>query len=386
MGFRSADSSASLSLQLADQDLILLDCKAQLTLFGRSLRPRGRIGKKDLRDFTLHMATCLSSGIPIVQALRDIEKGMAGKPLGGIIIELREEISSGSRVAEALAHHPEAFSDMYISLASAGESSGNLDVIFEELVNYLEWSDDLAGKVHQAMVYPALLAAAVLGLFLLMLTVVIPRFMSVFTDLDYELPVLTRRVLALGDAFSTWWPAMLGGLIALFVGHLVMKRSVWGRHKLDRLIFEAPVVGDFVQRLILSRFSKNFVMLFGAGVDIVRVLEMLEGIVGNSYIARQIADARERVMTGETLGEAFNRCSGFPPLVKRLIIVGENTGSLDRTLGKAAEYLDKEIPRKLKQVFTVAEVGIIVLLGGMVAISALAMLLPIFSVQSQMIK
>ncbi len=385
-GFRQSLNSMTLGQELATQNLILLDSKPQLKLLGASLKLRGRIKRRELRDFTLHMATCLSSGIPIVTALRDIEVSMAGHRIGEIIVDIREEISSGSQVAEALAHHPEAFSDLYIALIRAGEGSGSLDVTFAELVNYLEWSDELQSKVRQAMIYPAILASAAVGLFLLMVVFVIPRFMGIFSELDYELPLLTQRVMAVGDAVNTWWPLILSFVALVVFAFKWAKRSPQGRYAIDKTMLRLPVVGGFTHKLVLSRFSKNFVMLFGAGVDIIRVLEMLQLIVGNSVIAKEIADARERVLTGETLAEAFEESPSFPPLVRRLIAVGESTGSLDTTLGKAAEYLDKEIPRKLKQIFTLAEAGIILILGGMIAVCALALLLPIFSVQSQIMK
>ncbi len=380
-GMRQAANVAALARDLTAQNMILIDGRPSLRLFGG-----GRVRRRDLLDFTLHMATSLGAGIPVIQALRDAEAGMAGQGFARVIKDLREEISSGSQVAEAMSHHPDVFPQLYLALISAGESSGNLDGTLAELVRYLEWADDLEGKVKQALIYPAILATATLGLFLLMIIFVIPRFMEVFQELDYQLPTLTLRVLATGAFFRHWWPFLFGGVAALVTGLRMLARSERGRLALDHLLLNLPIVGGFQRNLALSRFARNFAMLFASGIDILRVLALLERVVGNSVLAAEIATARQRVVTGDTLSRAFADSPYFPPLLKRLIGVGEQAGSLDKTLAKAAEYLDKELPRAIKRLFTLLEAAIIVVLGALIAISALAMLLPIFQIQGQLMK
>ena len=381
-GLRQAPSVSALAQELSAQNLILLSGRPTFGLFGRG----GRIRRQDLLDFTLHMATSLGAGIPVIQALRDVEAGMSGQRFGAVIKALREEISSGSQVAEAMSHHPDVFPELYLALVSAGESSGNLDATLAELVTHLEWSTDLQGKIKKALLYPGILASATLGLFLLMVVFVIPRFMAVFQELDYELPTLTLRVLAVGSFFQHWWPFLVGGVAALVIGLRLVKRSERGRYELDRLTLSLPVVGGFRRQLALSRFARNFAMLFGSGLDILRVLTLLQRVVTNSVVAAEIAEARRRVVSGDTLARAFAGSPNFPPLLKRLISVGEQSGNLDATLTKAADYLDKELPRAIKRLFTVLEALIIVLLGALIAVSALSMLLPIFQIQGQITK
>jgi type IV pilus assembly protein PilC len=380
-GMRQAADVAALARELGAQNLILLEGRPSLRLFGAN-----RVQRRDLLDFTLQLATSLGAGIPVIQALRDAEAGMAGQGFARVIKDLREEISSGSQVAEAMSHHPDVFPELYLALVAAGESSGNLDGTLAELVSYLEWADELSSKVKQALLYPAILAAATIGLFLLMITFVIPRFLEVFQELDYQLPTLTLRVLATGEFLRHWWPFLLGGVAVLVTGLRMLARTRRGRFTLDRLLLELPVIGGFRRNLALSRFARNFAMLFASGIDILRVLTLLERVVDNSVLAAEIAAARQRVVTGDTLARAFAETPYFPPLLKRLIGVGEQAGSLDKTLAKAAEYLDKELPRALKRLFTLLEAAIILVLGGLIAISALSMLLPIFQIQGQLLK
>lgn len=382
-GVRQAGSAAALAQDLAAQNLILLSSSKMSALFSARGR-RGAIKARDLRDFTLHMATCFGAGIPIIQALRDIEEGMDGSSLQEVIADVRREISSGSTLAKALSHQGSAFPRLYVTLIDAGERSGNLDRSFAELLDYLEWHGELKGKIKQALIYPSILVCGVVGLFMLMLLFVLPRFLGIFEELDYELPALTRNVIALSDWLRFGWPFLLGGAVALVAGIKFLGRRDSGRQRLDRLALEFPLVGGFVRTLALSRFARNFAMLFGAGVDILGVLAMLKNVVGNAALAQEIEGARARIVAGQTVALAFDQARYFPPLIKRLIAVGESAGNLDATLVKAAEYLDAELPRALKKFFTIMDAVIIAVLGLLIAVAALAMLLPIFSIQGEL--
>ena len=383
-GVRQATDAAVLARELAAQDLILLSSRRLSSLFSAGKGRVRAVKDKDLRDFTLHMATCFGAGIPIIQALRDIEEGLAGTSFQDVVSDIRKEISNGSTLANALSHQGSAFPELYITLIDAGERSGALDHAFAELLDYLEWSGELKGKVKQALIYPGILITGVLGLFTLMLLFVLPRFMGIFEELDYELPALTRNVMALSDWMQVGWPYLLVGTIGAVVGYKQARKRPGGRYFLDSFMLRIPVVGGFVANLALSRFARNFAMLFGAGIDILGVLAMLRNVVGNSVLSKEIDEVRAKVVGGQTLAAAFEDSPYFPPLVKRLIIVGESAGNLDVTLAKAGEYMDAELPRALKKFFTIMDAAIIALLGALIAVAALAMLLPIFSIQGEL--
>jgi len=382
-GIRRARDSESLGQQLFAQNLTLLNARQTLGSLGLAFSFAGRAGKKDLRDFTIHCAMCLGAGIPMLTALRDYEIESAKGAFKNIISDIREEISSGAQVDEAFAKHPEVFSEIYIAMLSAGQQSGNLDESFEELISHIEWNDDLNSQSKQAMVYPAILMSGVLGLFLLMMLYVIPRFMGVFSEQDFELPTLTVKVMNAGDMFGAYWPFMLVGIAAIWAGLTAARRTEQGRYITDLIWLKTPVVGGFAHKLALSRFSRQFSLLFASGVDLLRVLRLLQRVVGNAAMARELGVIHDRVTGGETLAASFALTKHFPSLVTRLISVGEKSGSLDATVIKAAEYYDKELPRALKQAFTVLEAIIIAVLGGLVVLFALALLMPIFEMRSQ---
>ncbi len=383
-GIRQSTSAVALAQELASQDLILLQSRRLSKLLSLAGRKGKKVKGKELRDFTLHMATCFGAGIPIIQSLRDIEDGMEGSPFQDVIADIRKEVRNGSTLAKALSHQGEAFPNLYITLIDAGERSGSLDRSFVELLDYLEWIGELRGKIKQALIYPSILVTGVIGLFMLMLLFVLPRFLGVFEDMDFELPTLTARVLA----FSYWlrfaWPFLVIGLFLAVAGFKYLRRRPGGRYWLDKLALRVPVVGSFVANLALSRFARNFAMLFGAGIDILGVLGMLKNVVGNAVLSQEIGEIRSRVLAGQTLSRAFEESDWFPPLVKRLIAVGESAGNLDVTLAKAGEYMDQELPRALKKFFTIMDAVIIAVLGVLIAVAALSMLLPIFAIQGEL--
>ncbi len=383
-GIRNAADVAALTQALFAQDLILIESKSTLGSLGKSFSFAGRAGRRELRDFTLNISTSLAAGIPILSALRDFEAETRSGAFRDIIADIRNDISGGTQVAEALAKHPEVFSEIYVAMVTAGQDTGNLAETFGELVAYLEWFDDLQGKTKQAMVYPAVLLAGVMGLFVLLMLYVLPRFMGLFEGMDFELPGLTKAVISVWEGFGRWWPFMLGGGIAAVVGFKLFHRTEQGHYLTDLALLRIPVVGGFMHKLSLSRFARHFSLLFSSGTDLLRLLELLQRVVGNEVLAKDLAMIHQRVTSGETLAASFAESRNFPPLIQRLIAVGEKTGQLDTSLAKAADFLDKEIPRALKQAFTLFEAIIIALLGGLIAVSALSILLPIFQMRSNL--
>lgn len=375
-GLRQAPDARQLADDLLEQGLVLLRSKPTVGLFSGTRR----IKRKDLRDFTQHMSTCLGAGVTAVAAIEDFQRQSSGA-FGEILADIRNDINSGTQLDEAFARHPQVFSQVYLSLVASGQRSGALDTVFEELVAFLEWSESLRSQTTQAMIYPAILMVGIIGLFLLMMLFVIPRFTAIFEGIDMELPTLTVRVMAMGTFMGHWWWLIFGSIGAVVAGARALFRTERGAFWRDRALLGMPVVGVFLRKIALSRFSKTFSMIFASGVDLLRTLDLMPGVVGNRVMGAQVARIRARVAGGESLTSAFADADLFPPLVQRLVSVGEKTGSLDTSLRKASEYLDKEIPRDLKKAFTIFEAVIIALLGVMVCVAALALLMPIMSIK-----
>lgn len=382
-GIRAADDAAALSTALLEQGLIMLRCRPTMGSLGQMFSSAGRAGRRELRDFTQHMATCLVAGVPAVTALSDYQQQAEGA-FGDVIADIRNDVSSGTALDDSFARHPYVFGAVYLAMVSAGQKSGNLDDAFIELVAYLEWQENLRAQTTQALIYPAILVVGIIGLFLLLMLFVIPRFSDMFNQVDFELPAMTLHMMALGTFLGHWWwlLGLAGG--GLWVGARLLFATERGRYGRDRTLLALPVLGAFVRKLALSRFAKTMALILASGLDLLRALDLMQGVVGNSVVSRQLGVIRSRVATGETLQQAFAEADVFPPLMQRLVSVGEKTGSLDTSLRQASEYLDREIPRDLKKAFTIFEAVIITILGVMVCVAALSLLMPIMQIKSSL--
>ncbi len=379
-GIRQSATEDSLANELLESGLVLLKTRAAIGSLGQLFSSSGHTGAKELRDFTQHMATCLSAGITAVTAMDDFQHQTKGV-FAEVIADIKGDVSSGTQLDESFARHPQVFPPVYLALVQAGQSSGNLDNAFEELVAYLEWNENLRSQATQALIYPAMLMTAIIGLFLLMMMFVIPRFSGLFEELGNELPALTQGVLATGTFMGHWWWLILGSITGGIIGLKLFFRTERGQYARDRALLKTPVMGTFIHKIALSRFARTFSLIFASGTDLLQLMNLIQGVVNNKVMARELAEIRNRVVSGETLTASFNDSDSFPVLIKRLIALGEKTGSLDTSLMKASDYLDREIPRDLKKVFTIFEALIIAVLGALVCIAALALLMPIMSIR-----
>lgn len=378
-GVRQAVDAEELARELMNQGLVVLRTSRTFGSLGKMFSPGHRKARQELKEFTQHMATCLGAGITAVSAIGDFQATTTGF-FHEVLGDIKGDVSSGTQLDEAFSRHPKLFGPVFLALVAAGQNSGGLDDAFEELVSYLEWSEDLRSQTTQALIYPAMLMSGIMGLFLLMMFYVMPKFAGIFSDSNFELPALTVNVMAFGEFMITWWWAIFGSLGAAIVGMKMYFATDAGAFRRDGWMLRLPVIGGFQRKLALSRFAKTFALIIASGVDLMKVLDLMTGVVGNLVMAKEISTVRQRVATGQSLTEAFEDADLFPPLVLRLIAVGEKTGSLDTSLRKVSDHLDKEIPRDLKKAFTIFEGVVIAVLGLMVCVAALALLMPIMSV------
>jgi len=379
---RAADTD-QLTAELMQQGLVLLGSKTSFGAWAAAYSPGLRKARQELREFTQHMATCLGAGITAVAAIGDYQES-TDDLFFEILGEVKGDVSSGTQLDEAMSRHPQLFSPVYLAMVTAGQNSGGLDSAFTELVSYLEWSEDLRSQTTQAMIYPAMLFSGIIGLFLLMMFFVMPRFESMFAGANFELPPLTIKVMAFGAFLGQWWWLLGAVIVALVLGTKAYFRTDAGALNRDRLLLNLPVVGTFQRKIVLSRFTKTFALIFASGVDLMSLLELMKAVVGNRVMAAEIETIRQRVASGESLSEAFADADVFPPLVQRLVAVGEKTGTLDTSLMKVSQHLDKEIPRDLKKAFSLFEGIVIAVLGLMVCVASLSLLMPIMSIRADM--
>lgn len=289
-----------------------------------------------------------------------------------------EDLRGGSSLSDALSRHPAIFSDIYISTVKAGETSGGLVPVLQHLTNYLEWQDALTSEIKRATIYPTTVLIAVLGLIGVLVGFVFPKILPVILGLKVPLPFITRALIAASNFVRHGWYWILLAGASFFVLIRLFKVNEGGRLILDAIKLRLPVIGALVEKICLSRFSHHLGILLGSGIDISQSLSMAERVVGNAVIAQAVSEAREKVIQGGALWRSLQETGVLPPLVIRMIFIGETTGTLDSTLQRVTEFYDREIPAAVKKLFAVLEPLIIAVLAGIVLLVALSIFIPLY--------
>jgi type IV pilus assembly protein PilC len=371
-----AEDEAQLTMTLREMDLYLVNAKvddSSAPIF--ITRP---VKRRELINFTVHLAAAIGGGIPILQAFEDLELQTTNRRMKGAIGVIMEDLRGGSSLSDALSRHPHIFSDIYVSMIKAGETSGSLVQVLQHLTSFLEWQDGLASEVKRATIYPATVLIAVIGLVGVLVGFVFPRILPVILSLKQPLPFVTRAVMGVSNFVVHGWYWILLAGASFFVLIRLLKASESGLLIVDAMKLRLPVIGGLVEKICLSRFSHHLGILLRTGVDISQSLSISERVVGNAVIAQAVSEAREKVIQGGALWRSLQETGVFPPLVIRMIFIGETTGTIDSTLERVTEFYDREIPGTVKKLFAVLEPVIIMLLAAVVLMVALSIFLPLY--------
>ena len=339
----------------------------------------GKIKPREVITFTHHLSTVLSAGIPILQGLEDLIEQTSDARFRHMVTEIKNDVQGGSRLSEALMRHPKAFSELYVNILKAGEATGELDKVLQDLASFMEWQEEMRGNIKQATMYPMILFVAIILLVGFLFAFVFPKITGILLELGIPLPLPTRIVIAVSNFMRHNWYYILAGIFAIVIALKIIVRYSWGRMALDRFKLSIPVFGELMRKISLSRFSHFMALLFKAGVDIIQSLTVVEKVVGNEVIAKIIRGAREQVRTGYHLSESLKKSKQFPPLVVRMVEIGEASGEMDKSLERVSKYYDREIPMTIKRVFAIVEPAMLGFLAIIVAFVALSIFLPLYS-------
>ncbi len=374
-GILSARSEEELENLLSSMNLLLL--KAKPIEEGKETK-KYKIKRRDLIIFSVHLATSLEAGVPILVALSDFAESTDNPTLKRIIAGIMRQIEAGSSFSDAISSYPNAFPEIYVSIIRAGEATGNLDTVLKDLISFLEWQEDLVAQIKQASIYPTFVITMIMGVIFIMMTFTIPKFIPLLTSFNVELPAPTRILISVATFFQKFWWTMILGVVLFIFTYKITYKTKKGRLFWDRIKLGLPIFGNVNLKLALSRFAHYFALLYSAGIGVVQSLYIIEKVVGNEVIALAIREAREELLTGGNLYDSLRKSRYFPSLVLRMLQVGEETGALDSSLRKVSEYYDKEVPQAIKKMFAVLEPTLIVFMGGLVLFIALSIFLPIY--------
>lgn len=338
----------------------------------------GGVTTRDVVIFTRQFATMINAGLPLVQSLNILAQQTENKKLAEVTKAVVYDVEAGNTLADALAKHPKAFSDLYTNMVAAGEAGGILDTILVRLATFLEKNDAIVRKVKGAMVYPAVIISVAVLAIAILLIFVIPTFQEMFASVDMELPLPTRFVIGMSNFLTDWWWALILGLVGAAFGLRQYYGTVGGKKLIDGLALNAPVIGDLLRKSAVSRFTRTLGTLLSSGVSILDGLEITAKTAGNRVIHDAVMSSRQSIAGGETIAGPLQHSGVFPPMVISMISVGEQTGGLDEMLSKIADFYDDEVDVAVSALLSLMEPMMIVVLGVVVGGIIVAMYLPIF--------
>lgn len=343
----------------------------------------GAPGRRELIDFCTLMNFQLRAGVPMIQSL-DIAGSDCPTPrFREALFELRRLVEAGETLADAMARSPRMFPVYVTSLIRAAETSGRVPDAFQELGRYLEWQEQIMADVRQATLYPTIVLSVVCIFVFVLFTFVVPKFVSLLAVAKVGLPLITKVVFAISGIFrATWWIWILLFVVAPITLSLAKRSSTRFAEMLDAAKLKIPVFGSLIHMLVISRLAHNLAVLYRSGINLLQALQLCRDLVGSSIVSNALVDVGMRIEAGEPLSDSFRRHAVFPPLLIRMVAMGERTGTLDHALENVSTYYDAMIPRKVKKVFGILEPALIVFLVVVVGSVALAIFLPILQLMS----
>lgn len=339
---------------------------------------RGKVKPDDLVVFSRQLATMVDAGLPLIQGLNVLNEQMENRTFKAVGKDVEKDIEGGANLSDALAKHPQVFSSLFVNLVRAGEASGMLDEILDRIASYLEEATALKRKVRAALIYPAVIMAVAILLVLFMMIVVVPSFEEIFAGFGGKLPLPTQLLID----FSKWIRKafifiLVGGGVAIYFFRRYLRTDV-GRLRWDRFTFSLPVFGPLLRKVAISKFSRTLSTLLKSGVPILGALELVAKTAGNKVVEQALDGVRSSIREGESVAEPLEESGVFPPMVVRMISVGEQTGALEEMLGKIADFYDDQVNTAVVGLTSMIEPFIIVFLGLIIGAVVTAMFLPIF--------
>lgn len=381
-GELEAESRRALLEKLRQQELVPLkikEVKAERSRFSLALL-RGRVSARDVTLFTRQLATLLRAGLPLVESLSATVEQVEESGLKAVILGVRDRVNEGMAFHEALKAYPQAFSDLYVNMVRAGETSGTLELVMERLADFLERQMELRNQVLSSMAYPLIMVLAMIGVVSVLFVYVIPKIVQVFEHTGAELPLPTRILIGLATTLREH-----GILFLLVVFSFVwlfrrLLRTPRGKAFWDRTVIRVPVIGTVLRHVIYSRFARTLATLLASGVSLPTSLEIVKALVGNTVFTQAIAFVEERVIAGSGLAEPLKAAGVFPSTLVRMVRAGEASGELELMLQKIADAFDREVSLRINVMMRLLEPLMIVILGGLVFFIMASILIPMFKI------
>jgi len=370
-----AGGEVAVSASLRRQGIIVTKVKKRRLSGGKS------IGAKDVAIFTRQLSTMMKAGVPLLQAFDIVGRGSTNPRLTRLLNDVRSDVETGTSLSSSFRKHPQYFDALYCNLVEAGEAGGILEELLSRLALYQEKTLAIKQKVKSALMYPTAVMVVAFVVLAVIMIFVIPAFKEVFTSFGATLPAPTLFVMGMSDFFVHWW--LLIGVLMFGGGYMFLqtwRRSEKMQFFMDRMLLRLPIFGDLVLKSVIARWTRTLSTMFAAGVPLVEALDSVGGTAGNLVYSRATEQIQRDVASGSALTTAMNSTGVFPTMVLQMAAIGEESGSLDDMLARAAEFFEEEVDEMVKGLSSLLEPVIIVILGTMIGGIVVSMYLPIFKI------
>ncbi|MFZ2541540.1 MAG: type II secretion system F family protein [Gallionella sp.] len=377
-GFQDAANVIDLEQRLKRSGMDLINAKVDRGNFSFG---RKQVKRPELITFFFNLEQLTSAGVPLLESLSDLRDTMSERNFREIIADLVESIEGGKKLSQAMAQHPDAFDKIFVSLTLAGEESGRLPEVFGHITESLKWQDEMASHTKTIMIYPAFVGIIVVAITFFLMIYLVPQLVSFIKSMGQEIPIQTRILLATSAFFVDYWYVLIALPIVLpVVAKLIITFSPEMQFRFDNLKLNLWVTGPILRKIILARFANTFAIMYGSGISILNCIEITREVVNNRAVAKSLTDVTHEIESGKNLTQSFQNTNMFPPLVIRMLKVGEATGSLDKALLNVSYFYDRDVKDSIKKVQVLIEPTMTLILGALLGWVMLSVLSPIYDI------
>jgi type IV pilus assembly protein PilC len=345
----------------------------------------GRVARQDLINFCFHLEQLARAGVPVLEGLHDLRESVENPRFREVVSGLVESIEGGKNLSGALAEFPEVFGKVFVSLVRSGEQTGKLPEVLTSLTESLKWEDELAAQTKKLMMYPAFVGGTVLLVTFFLMIYLVPQMTGFMRNMGQEIPLQTRILIAVSAFFVNFWWAILAAPFAVWFGvNIAIKQNPAFEYAFDRWKMAVPLLGPILRKIMLSRFAASFAMMYSSGITVLDAIRSCEEIVGNKVLENALRVGGQQIAEGKNMTAAFQDLNLFPPLVIRMLRIGENTGALDTALLNVSYFYNREVKESIGKLQAMIEPALTLVLGAILGWVMLAVLGPVYDAISKM--
>lgn len=377
MGQVDAINEVDLEIRLERMGLDLITFRPATK--STSLFNRNKVSNQDLVMFCFQLEQLSSAGVPLLECLNDLRESTGNLYFQKVLGAVSAEVEGGKMLSQAMAEHPGVFSDVFVSLIDAGERTGQLPAVLNNLFNTIRWQDELMSQTKKLLAYPAFVAVVVLGAVAFLMTYLVPQMVSFLRNMGQELPLNTKILIAISNVFVDYWWLVIGLPILVVIGlAAAIKSNPSARYRFDKFKLDMPITGPILNKIIMARFARYFALMYQTGIPILDAIKISENIVGNRVVADALSRVHAQINAGDAMSESFRNAGLFPQLVVRMIKVGESTGGLDKSLLNISYFYDRDVNDSMQKMLKMIEPALTVILGGILAFIMFSVLGPVY--------